>query len=106
MLDRTRQALVESYVGAIALGYLFAESLLHVAGIISAPVSGWIMRSEYRGLIGAGPGFRGSPLQDALPELVKSVALLLLWYILLRWLYFKPLEADAPTSQAEGTATS
>lgn len=102
MFSRLRRVLVESYVGAIALGWLFAQGLLHVASIFSAPVAGWIMRNEYSGLMMG----RGSLAQDALPELVKSVALLLLWYILLRWLYFKPLPSDATTSQLEGTATS
>ena len=33
-----------------------------------------------------------------MPELLRSVYLLLVWYILLRWLYFKPVkkETDEP----------
>jgi len=37
------------------------------------------------------PGFS---LQDALPELVRFVLLLLVWYVLLRWLYFEPIKRE------------
>jgi len=39
---RLKQALIESYVGAIALGYLFAQGILHFVTIFASPVAGWL----------------------------------------------------------------
>ena len=46
------------------------------------------MRSELRTMQGAVPA--GLLLRDSIPYLLSSVALFLIGYILLRWLYFKP----------------
>lgn len=94
MLKRLRRTLVESYVGAIALGWLLAQGILHFAYVFSSPVAGWVARYEYRQI-----SDRLSPpssflFQDALLELVRSFFLLLVWYVLMRWLYFKPLEKE------------
>ena len=99
MFDRLKQALVESYVGAIALGYLFAEVILHFVNIFASPVASWVSRKQYGGTT-APTGF--SP-QDALPELVRFFLLLLVWYVLMRWLYFKPLnkETSEPVPDSE-----
>jgi hypothetical protein len=103
MLDRLKQALVESYVGAIALGYLFAQGILHFVGIFTSPVAGWISRKQYGGLVPSTTSLPGFSLQDALPELVRFVLLLLVWWVLLRWLYFEPLkeQTSAPMPNAE-----
>ena len=91
MFDRLKQALVESYVGAIALGYLFAQSVLHFVNIFASPIAGWASRKQYGEFVPHTTAPEGFPLQDALPELVRFFLLLLVWYILLRWLYFKPI---------------
>jgi hypothetical protein len=39
MFERLKQSVVESYVGAIALGCLLAQSLVHFASIFTAPVA-------------------------------------------------------------------
>jgi hypothetical protein len=90
MLERLKRALVNSFVGAIALGWLFAQGILHFAYVFSAPVAGWLTRREYHGMVVS----TGFSLQDALPELVRSVSLLLVGYLLLRWLYYKPIESE------------
>jgi hypothetical protein len=92
MLNRLKKALVESYVGAIALGWLFSQGILHFANIFAAPFAGWITRGEYRGLSNSVTLPQGFLFRDALPELVRCFFLLLVSYILLRWLYFKPLK--------------
>jgi hypothetical protein len=99
MLEQFRKALVSSFVGAIALGSLFAQGILHFAYVFSAPVAGWLARREYRGIVDrAAMGFS---LQDALPELVKSISLLVVGYLLLRWLYYKSLEPGATEPHPE-----
>ncbi len=94
MFNRLKRALVESYVGAIALGYLFAQGILHFVNIFASPVAGWVSRKEYGGLVPHTSPLVGFSLQDALPELVRFFFLLLVWYVLLRWLYFTPLKKE------------
>jgi hypothetical protein len=102
MLERLKKVLVDSFVGAIALGWVFAQGILHFAYVFSAPVAGWLTRREYHEItldrIAAPTAFS---LQDAVPELVRSVSLLLVGYVLLRWLYYKPADADSRDSRSE-----
>jgi hypothetical protein len=112
MLKRLRAVLVESFVGAIALGWLLAQGVLHFAYIFSSPIAGWFARREYHrivdqavmsptAVVGSSTAFS---LQDALPELVRSLSILLVAYLLLRWLYFKPIESQTskPSSEQGG----
>jgi len=94
MLERTRTALVNSFVGAIALGFVFAQAIAHFTGIFTAPIANWIMRQEYHGLMDRSSVSTAFSLDAALPELAKSVALLVVGYVLLRWLYFEPLRGE------------
>jgi hypothetical protein len=100
MLKRLRRALVTSFVGAIALGWTFAQGILHFTYIFSAPVTGWLTRREYHGMMEHGGMVRGFSLQDAVPELIRSISLLLVGYFLLRWLYFKQLEQETETMES------
>ena len=106
MFKRLKRALVTSFVGAIALGWVFAQVILHFAYIFSAPIAGWLMRREYRGMTERANTATGFSLQDALPELVRSFSLLLVGYFLLRWLFFKPLEQETTESGSEQSPQS
>lgn len=94
MLNRLKRSLVKSFVGAICLGYLFAQGLIHLAYIVTAPLAGWISRKEYKALTLRPEISARFYFQDALPELARAISLLLLGYILLRWLYFKPVTRE------------
>ncbi len=90
MLKRMKRGLVESYVGAIALGWILAQMVAHFVNVFAAPVANWISIKEY-----AGFGLHSSPptglqFRDGLPELVRFIFYLLIWYILFRWLYLEP----------------
>jgi hypothetical protein len=100
MFERLKNALVNSFVGAITLGWIFAQGILHFTDVFSAPFANWIMRREYPGFVDGVTGSTGSSLQYALPELARSVCLLALGYILLRWLYFKPVVNEISESMA------
>lgn len=91
MLDRMKQSLVDSYVGAIGLGWLFANGIVSFANIFTSPIASWTMRNEYHGIMGT-PPVTGFLLRDAAPNALRSFVLLLIGYILLRWLYYKPQE--------------
>lgn len=99
MLKRLRNVLVGSFVGAIALGWVFAQGILHFAYAFVAPLSGWVTRHEYLSM--AKPGFA---FHDALPEFAKSVSLFLIGYILLRWLYYGSSQPQTERSEREPTA--
>jgi hypothetical protein len=101
MFNRLKRALVTSYVGTIALGWLLAQGIVHFANIFSAPVASWLMRKEYSGVLGQASIMRGFSFRDALPELIRSAALLLVGYLLLRWLFFAPLEQPAAETGQE-----
>lgn len=96
MFERLKGAVVKSYVGAIALGYLLAQCILHFVNIFAAPVAGWVSRNDYRAIIPGGAALRGFSLKDALPDLSRFVVLFVVWYVLLRWLYFTPPKTDEP----------
>jgi hypothetical protein len=68
MFERLKQSVVESYVGAIALGWLLAQSPLHFANIFTAAVAGCILRREYRGFTEHTTLPASFSLQDAVPE--------------------------------------
>jgi hypothetical protein len=91
MTERLRLVLVKSFVGTIAVGWIFAQGTLHLAYVFSAPIAGWLQRREYHGLVDHSAIPTGFSLRDALPELGRSLSLLLLGYLLLRWLFYKSL---------------
>lgn len=98
MLDRLRRGLVESFVGTIALGWLLADVIVHFANIFAAPVASWITRSEYHELPGRQIVLTDFLLRDALPELIRTLLLTVVWYILLYWLYVRPAKNQLPDS--------
>ncbi|HLK05402.1 MAG TPA: hypothetical protein VKT53_13250 [Candidatus Acidoferrum sp.] len=106
MFERLKRPLVESFVGAIALGYLLSQTILYFVGIFSVPLSGWISRREFPELASHSTAQSGFPFREAAPQLVSFVLLSGIWYILLRWLYFSPLKketSDPPVNQERGS---
>jgi hypothetical protein len=57
MSNRFKQALVESYIGAIGLGYLFAQCVLHFVSLFALPLTAWVSRE-----MGAKHSFPDEPL--------------------------------------------
>jgi hypothetical protein len=102
MFRKLRKILVESFVGAIALGWMLADIVSHLINTFAAPVAAWIGRTEYRHIITAPDVPKGFLIQDALPELIRFVVLFVVWYALVRWLYYKPLR-DAPSETAQNS---
>ena len=95
MFERLKQALVDSFVGAIALGYALAQCILHFVNIFASPIAGWITRSEYKEVLAHDTPLIGFTFRDALPEFVRFALLLTVWYLLLRWLYFTPARPES-----------
>lgn len=101
MLRRLKRALVESFVGAIALGYLLAQTILHFVNVFASPVVGWVSRMQYRGLMPKDSSLPGFSFKDALPDLARFVVLLLVWCVLVYWLYVRPLEKETAARSSE-----
>ena len=95
MLERYKQAIVENYIGAVALGLLLAETIQHFVGIFAAPITAWVSQKNYREMTQKTAGSVGFPFEASLPEAVRTILLLLLVYCLIRWLYFKPFKASS-----------
>jgi hypothetical protein len=94
MLDKVKRALVESYIGAIGLGFLLVRIISNFVNIFVSPVLGWVARKQFlRVAAGMTPPSR-SPLEYAAPELLRFLLLLVIWYVLLYWLYLKPLKGE------------
>ncbi len=92
MLERFRSALVESYVGTILVGWLFAEGLIHAVGILTRPLVNWEARVFARSFFAeprpAKSAMERIPWNESLPEALSALMLLLIAYALLRWLYY------------------
>lgn len=95
MIRQLRRALVESYVGAVALGYLLALDIVRFVSIFTTPVAEWASRRDLRNVLPQSVGFEAFPFRSALPQLIAFLVLLVLWYVLFRWLYFKPFQEAA-----------
>jgi hypothetical protein len=96
MLNRLKSALVESFVATVALGYVLAEIIMHFVNIFTSPIAAWIATDEYRRLVpeslaSQNPVRTGFPYRNALPELLSFLLLLLVWFVLVRWLFWKPV---------------
>jgi len=101
MFERLKRALVDSYVGAIALGYVLAQCILHFVNIFGSPVAAWVTRNEYRDVIPHTAPVPGFLLRDALPEFVRFSLLFVVWYVLVRWLYFTHMEKADSSLRSE-----
>ena len=88
-------------MGAIALGYLLAQTISHFVNIFASPVVGWLTRRQYAGLAPKDSNLPGFSFKDALPDLARFVVLLSVWFALVYWLYFKPLEKENQTASSE-----
>lgn len=101
MFNRVKRALIESYIGAIALGYLLAECVLHLAGTFAEPLTEWASQRRMQYLmpntVTEKPVFS---LAGADAEFVRFLVLLLVWYLLLRWLYLSK-KVDLPPAHSE-----
>ncbi|SRR5579884_2333713 len=86
MLERLRSILVESFVGAIGLGFLISQTLAHFANTLAYAASNWLVQSSSIN----GVMVRRFNAETIIVEFVRGVFLLLVGYLLLYWLYFFP----------------
>lgn len=95
MLHRLKTVLVDSYVGAIALGYLLVEGIEQIASVFIAPFSQWVQLKELHRFTPQGAPEPRFGLLSSLPHLFYGVFYILIALALLRWLYY-PTKGEAP----------
>ncbi len=106
MLDRLKRVLVKSFIGAIGLGYLLAQAVMYMVSIFTSPLTQWSTQSIFQSIAPRPSAPAGFPFQAALPQIVGFLVLLLIWYGLLRWLYFTRLteSPSGPTPNPDEAA--
>jgi hypothetical protein len=87
-LVNMKAALVDSYVGAIALGSLFAYGFMHFVNIFIEPFTHWITQREFWEMSHSNSAPPPFPFQLAFTNLLTCAFLFLIAYGLLRWLYY------------------
>jgi hypothetical protein len=102
VLERLRRALTESYIGAIAMGWLLAQDILQFVNIFATPVEGWVSQRVYPGLRAQAGGPQGIGFELGLPEVIRFLLILAIWYALVRWLYFPSNKTSAALPPDQG----
>ena len=100
MLEQVKSALVDSFVGAIAVGLLLFSGISQMLGAVINPITVWLLQRQYPENYPAGLPRPMPTLGSMLPELIRAALLLLIAYALLRWLYF-----PAPEKQDQDAAS-
>jgi hypothetical protein len=108
MLNRLKAALVNSYVGAIATGWLLGEGLYSLAGVLTRPIELWYLARFYHQLIPSEISVpsHGLSIAGALTDLLGAVVRLLIAFLLLRWLYWERPSQQAGTKVEEPEASA
>ncbi|HEV2484411.1 MAG TPA: hypothetical protein VGT08_02675 [Terracidiphilus sp.] len=91
MLERVKTALVDSFVGAIAIGLLLSQGISQIVRVAVNPITVWLQQRQYSENYSVGAP-RAALIESILAQLLVSVFLLLIVYVLLRWLYFPHVE--------------
>lgn len=103
MVDRMKKALIDSFVGAIAVAWLFAEGIMSLVASFTAPLSNWLIeRMRWQQSPAFSRAFENQPpfpFAMAIPQLIAAVLFLVVAYLLFRWLFLAPCEKE----RLEGT---
>jgi hypothetical protein len=103
MLDRIKKALVESFVGVIIVGGLFVSGITSCVSGIAAPLANWLTESIQRAKNPV--GYPAQPPQFLYQlffrEWITSALILLVAFLLLRWLYIEPAAEPSDASQEQ-----
>jgi hypothetical protein len=102
MLKRLKAALVNSYVGAIATGWLVADGISGIISVVSRPLQIWYTILFYRELLPSERlPTRELTLFTAMTDLAVGLLRLLVALSLARWLYWDPKQSAAAVQTAE-----
>lgn len=95
MADLLKKALVESYVGVVAIGWMIADAAVRIASALQAPILTGFRQHLASEMVGLKPTREPIEWQLVYPDLISAAILLAFSYGLLRWLYYaKPVAAE------------
>jgi hypothetical protein len=84
-MKRVREILLTQYIGAITIGFIFAQAATHfINGITQVAAQYWTIQQDYRGVMGAPRSF---PWASFIVSMSSVVLHLLVAFLLIRWLY-------------------
>ena len=93
MLERVKELLVESFVGAIALGLLLSNAIARLTNGLTMPLTDWLVRIQFQGFPNRPP--QPLTLRQGWPELIRAFVLFVIWCALFYWLYFKRVPEES-----------
>lgn len=102
MHERLKAALVDSFVGAIAIGLLVSQGLAEIVGLFINPITVWLQQRQRSESFPPGSPDASLAFQSVFIQLIRAVLVLMIAYGMLYWLYFpksaqKDQEADPET---------
>jgi hypothetical protein len=95
-MKKLREVLLTQYIGAIAIGFMLAQTVTGViSGIVQTGVTYFSASHESSSVLGGPPVF---PWKTLIFWLVTVILDLLVAFLLIKWLYFSD-EADQNSSE-------
>lgn len=88
MIDRLKRALIDSYVGVVAIGWMISDAGVRIASAFSEPILTSFRHRLATETFGVRPSSAPIDWQLVFPDLISAAILLAFSYGLLRWLYF------------------
>ena len=106
MPKRLKKALVESYVGAIAIGWTIADSATELANALGTPITTAIRQHMVQQIVGVTPTREPIDWKLSLPGIMSAIILLAVAYGLLRWLYYPSPQEESEVPASDTAADS
>jgi hypothetical protein len=98
MLERVKKAFVESFVGAIAVAWLFAAGIMNFVSSFTSPLDDWLLNRmrwhdspAYSRALSAPQRIH---YELAIPRLIEASLILIVAYLFFRWLYLEPSQTE------------
>ena len=101
MFKRLKNVLVDSFVGTIALGWIFAQGLKGLVDFLIEPATRWLTQRQYWVRTHSDSNPPVFPFPMAISYLLTSLFLILISYFLLRWLYYPTPEKHHQADMSE-----
>ena len=101
MFRRIKTALVDSFVGAIAVGYLLAQALENIGYAFAAPFTRLMDEKALQLTSNSRAGHPSLSLAAGLPQLLSGCIYLFTAWVLLRWLYYNARKNQTPPQTPE-----
>ena len=100
-MNRIREILLNEYIGAIAIGMVFANAIGQLVGAIISPGMTLWQRSSVHASVLTESG--GIAWPSFIRPFVSAVLLLLAGYVLIYWLYLRPENTESTEARPDNS---